>query len=473
MIKPLSLRARLTAWYFAVVALSFLSLSVVALYGMNRSIVGAVDSELQDRAKAIRALIEHMVRSGRSAELSEELREHSGLGSTTALMQVADAEGRWLYRSRALREHAIPAPQKADSTLSTGRFSGLPLRVRSERASIDGQWFSIQVAAPMQEFQEATDKFRWLLMLAVPFLLLVATAGGYFLSRRALAPVQKVIDAAEAIDAHNLSSRLTVPRTGDELQRLSETLNDMLSRIERAFDRVAQFTADASHELRTPLAVLRTRTEVALRKPRSASEYREVLERLLQGLERTSDLVERLMLLARADSGDQILQREPVQLSAILTSVCEQGATLAAAKGLRFRNESGAASVPVKGDADFLERLFLIVIDNAVKFTPPHGEIVVSSQLVGDSVVLAVRDNGIGISEVDLPNLFERFYRVDKARSRESGGAGLGLAIGRWIAEAHGGAIEVESAPGLGTVFRIRLPVDTSGLAPDTRVAAS
>src|SRR5262249_34695447 len=164
-------------------------------------------------------------------------------------------------------------PQKADPTLSTERFGGLLLRVRSERALIEGQWFSIQVAAPMQEFQQATEEFRWLLILAVPFLLLVATAGGYCLSGRALSPVQKVIDAADSIDAKTLSSRLVVPATGDELQRLSETLNEMLSRIERAFNRVAQFTADASHELRTPLAVLRTRAELALRKPPPPNDY--------------------------------------------------------------------------------------------------------------------------------------------------------------------------------------------------------
>jgi heavy metal sensor kinase len=472
-INPISLRARLTAWYSGVVALSFLLLSVVALYGMNRSIAGAVDTELKDRATAVRTLIEHMVRSGSGAELADELHEHSGLSSTTDLMQVADAEGHWLYRSRALEEHAIPPPQTAAPTTSTGHFSGLLLRVRGERASVNGQWFSIQVAAPMQEFQEASEHFRWLLLLAVPVLLLVATAGGYFMSRRALSPVQKIIDATEDIGAKNLSSRLAVPATGDELQRLSETLNDMLWRIEGAFNRVAQFTADASHELRTPLAVLRTRAELALRRPRSEHEYREVLERLLHGLERTSDLVERLMLLARADSGDQILQREPLQLDVILSSVCEQGATLAAAKEVHFRTELAPESIPVEGDPDFLERLFLILIDNAVKFTPPRGEIVVSSQLTQGSVIVAVRDNGIGISDADLPNVFERFYRADKARSRESGGAGLGLAIGRWIAQAHRGEIEAESTPGGGALFRVRLPIDTSRPAPASGMAAS
>jgi signal transduction histidine kinase len=189
--------------------------------------------------------------------------------------------------------------------------------------------------------------------------------------------------------------------------------------------------------------------------------------------ERTSGLVERLMLLARADSGDQVLQRDPVQLNLILKSVCEQGTTLAAAKGVRFSAALAAQSFTIEGDPDFLERLFLILIDNAVKFTPPEGQILVSSQLASDSVLVAVRDTGIGISDGDLPNLFERFYRVDKARARASGGVGLGLAIGRWIARAHGGEIEVESTPGSGTLFQVRLPIDGSERHAPMTVAAS
>jgi heavy metal sensor kinase len=458
-IKPLSLRVRLTVWYFGVVALSFLLISVVALYGMDRSIQGAVDNALEERANAVHSLITRELSLRSLADLKRELREHSGLSSADELMQVADAQANWLYRSRALLSHAIPLPHEERPTIYTDRFAGLLLRVRSEWVSVSGQRFSVQVAAPMHEFHEALEHFRSLLIVAAPFLLLFATAGGYFLSRRALAQVQRIIDATDKIGAINLSSRLAVPNSGDELQRLSETLNNMLSRIEGAFQRVAQFTADASHELRTPLAILRTRTELALRRPRSEREYQEVLGQLLHGLERSSDLVERLMLLARADSGDRILQHERVQLDVILRSVCEQGATLAAAKNLRFHMQLNPQEMPLEGDADFLERLFLILIDNAIKYTAPEGEIVLSGQVEGSAVVVSVRDSGIGISEADLPHLFERFYRVDKARSRESGGAGLGLAIGRWIARAHHGEIEVESTLGKGAVFRVRLPV--------------
>jgi heavy metal sensor kinase len=457
--RPLSLRLRLTSWYSVVVALAFLLISLVALYDMDRSIVEVVDNALQERAAAVRALIQRKFPSGSRAELEKELREHSGLSSTDELMQVADGSGRWLYRSRWLVSHAIPVPGAEVPVRSTKHYEGLLLRVRSERVKLGSETFSIQVATPMHEFHEALEHFRSLLIIAVPFLLIIATTGGYFLSRRALAPVQRIIEATETIGATSLASRLAVPKTGDELQRLSETLNNMLTRIESAFQRVAQFTADASHELRTPLAILRTRTELVLRRPRSEREYREELQQLLQGLERGSDLVERLMLLARADSGDRILQREQVELDAILKRVCEQGETLAAAKDLQFRTRLAAEPVILVGDADFLERLFLILIDNAIKYTPRQGDVEVSSHVAGASAIITVRDSGIGIQAEDLPHLFERFYRVDKARSRESGGAGLGLSIGRWIARAHGGDINVESAPGKGTAFRVQLPV--------------
>ncbi|HEY4367746.1 MAG TPA: ATP-binding protein [Steroidobacteraceae bacterium] len=457
--RPFSLRLRLTAWYFGILAPSLLAISVIAVYGMNRSINSAVDHALDERATAVRALMRRTLPTGSIQDLVDEIKEHSQLDATGDLMQVADARARWLYRSRLLADHDVPLPAATQPAVRTERFNGLTLRIRNERISIDGTEFSVQVATPLHEFREAIERFQWLLYVVVPALLLCATAGGYFMSRRALSPVEKVIDAAESIGAKNLSSRLVVPSTGDELQRLSETLNKMLTRIEGAFTTVSQFTADASHELRTPLAILRTRAELALRRARSADEYREVLEQLLNGLERTSDLVDRLMLLARSDSGAQSLHRSELDLNVILRRVCEQGVTLAAAKNLNFKAELEPHGILLEGDQDFLERLFLILIDNAIKYTPACGDVAISSRLVGSMATIAVRDSGIGIGASDLPNVFERFYRADKARSRESGGSGLGLAIGRWIAEAHDGAISVESMPGEGATFSVSLPV--------------
>jgi signal transduction histidine kinase len=274
-----------------------------------------------------------------------------------------------------------------------------------------------------------------------------------------LSPVDQITQTARSISVQNLSSRLSVPQTGDELQRLSETLNNMLERLEAAFKKIIQFTADASHELRTPVAVMRTRTELSLRKPRSAEEYREALTQVHSELEKTSELVERLMLLARAHYGVEALQLVSEDLREIAREVCSQGKTLSEAKDIMFRQQVPEQPVWVKADPHALRRLFLILIDNAIKYTPEGGRVDVVVRQENGFAIGEVRDTGIGIAPEDLANVFERVYRADKARSRESGGVGLGLSIGRWIAEAHAGTIAVQSSLGGGSIFQLRLPL--------------
>jgi signal transduction histidine kinase len=253
--------------------------------------------------------------------------------------------------------------------------------------------------------------------------------------------------------------RLDVPESGDELQRLSETLNSMLGRLEASFNRITQFTADASHELRTPLALMRTTTEVSLRTSQTVADYREAQQEVLSELEKTSSLVEKLMLLARADAGVEALQRFPVNVADCLREACEDGQILAETKQLSFQQNIDTSRLIVEGDSHALHRLFLILIDNAVKYTSSGGSITVRLKRIDDSVVAEFRDTGIGITAEDLPNIFDRFYRADKARSREFGGVGLGLSIARWVAEAHKGSIEVQSTPDSGSVFCVRLPL--------------
>jgi heavy metal sensor kinase len=314
----------------------------------------------------------------------------------------------------------------------------------------------------MDDFNEALDHFRGVLLLLIPLLLLVASAGGYWMSRRALAPVVRITQTAERIGSRNLSSRLEVAQSRDELQHLSETLNGMLERLEMAFRRITQFTADASHELRTPVALMRTTAELSLRKPRAEADYREALTQILRELETTSALIENLMLLARADSGVEVLQFAPVDLAEILGDACRQGRILTEGKQISFQELITQDPVIVEGDAGALRRLFVILLDNAVKYTPPGGTVTLTLTDPRGVAVAEIRDTGIGIGEVDLPHIFERFYRADKARSPGMGGVGLGLSIGRWIAEAHGGVIEAESTPGQGSVFRVRLPISRS-----------
>jgi heavy metal sensor kinase len=313
----------------------------------------------------------------------------------------------------------------------------------------------------MEEFYEALDRFLGRLLIFAPLALLLASALGYWISRKALAPVDDITLAAQQISAHNLSARLSVPRSGDELQRLTETLNQMLRRIEEALERITRFSGDASHELRTPMTVMRTRVELALRHPRTPAENHSTLEQLHTELIQASQLLDNLMLLARADSGAEQLRGTPANIEDALKEVLAQVSPLAGEKGVSLHSVLPGHPVWIVADRPMLQRLFLILIDNAVKYTPASGRVSVALAVANGLTTVSVKDTGIGIADADLPHIFDRFYRVDKARSRQPG-AGLGLSIGRWIAEAHGGSIRVESRPGEGSTFEVVLPAKAS-----------
>ena len=455
--KSLPIGVRLTAWYFVMLALILALFGSGAYIAMRDSIHRTLDEELQDRLESARRLIERSSGFGTDG-LKRELREHSELAAD-ALLQVSDPQGNWLYRSAAIGDYEIPKSGKDLGGPFTYTSKGLPLRVLGAEVRVADQMYLVQVAAPLDDFYDALRRFGSLLVVSIPILLLCAAAGGYWMSRRALAPVDQITETAKNISVQNLSRRLIVPQTSDELQRLSETLNKMLERLQDAFDKITQFTADASHELRTPVAVMRTRAELTLRRPRSAEEYRAALVLLHGELEKTSDLVEKLMLLARADHGAESLNLSIADLADIIRDACSQGRTLSEAKQISFSEQASGQPVWIRGDEHALRRLFLILLDNAVKYTPVGGSIQVSLNQENGCAVAEVRDTGIGIAADDLPNIFQRFYRADKARSRESGGVGLGLSIGRWIAEMHTGTIEVQSSLGHGSTFQVRLPL--------------
>jgi heavy metal sensor kinase len=295
-----------------------------------------------------------------------------------------------------------------------------------------------------------------------PLLLLAAASGGFWLSRKALSPVDAITRTARTINATNLSDRLERLTTGDELQRLSDTLNEMLGRIEHAFIRVTQFTTDASHELRTPISLIRTEAEIALRRSRGDAEYREALHHILLEAERTSAVVDELLSLARADSGRETLRIASVDSSTIVREVSEQWRELMAARDLTFTCEVSDEEITVLGDRNALQRLLTVLLDNAAKYTLALGTVELRLELRGELAAIHVSDSGIGIALDDQAKIFDRFYRADKARSRNLEGAGIGLAIAEWIVRQHKGSIAVQSLPGKGSTFLVELPLQTA-----------
>jgi heavy metal sensor kinase len=419
------------------------------------------DETLHDRVEGVRHFMGEQIGALSVEEIRDEFKEHSVLGPGGDLFQVCDAEGVWLYRSVPLESGGVPVPlpqSLSPEGVSEDRtVGGAELRFLSRRVDVLGKPYTIQVAVPMHELKEGLTGYAWALVILIPAVLLIATAGGWWMSRRALHPVDQIIDAARLIGEQSLAQRLPVPETRDELQRLSETLNLMLGRIESAFRRVTEFTADASHELRTPVALMRTTAEVALRKPRTNEDYRQALEDVHAESVRTTELIEDLLTLARADAGKAALERREIDLVPIVREASQQGEKLAHAKSLGFRADLPDTPVHTLGDGSALRRLLLIVIDNAVKYTQ-EGEVTVRLSAANGHAQVEVSDTGLGISESDLHRVFERFYRADKSRNRDSGGAGLGLSIAKWIADVHQGAIEARSEPNGGSTFVITLP---------------
>ncbi len=456
--KFLPIRFKLTIWYIAVLLAGLSLFGIAAFVAMKTGIEKSVDENLEGQASGIEEVMGRVIQQ-EPERLQDELGEHQELREQADFLQVCDQNGRWIYRSRLMAHYQVPVPAKASYSAYNTVSADLPLRalVREMRAGADT--YRIQVAAPMDDYYDAIDRFKWMVLLLSPLVLVLASAGGYWLSRRALSPVDQITRAAQDINSNNLAKRLEVPQSGDELQRLSETLNSMLRRLESSFNRITQFTADASHELRTPLALMRTTTEVSLRTSQTVADYREAQQEVLSELEKTSSLVEKLMVLARADAGVETLQRARVNVAQCLRGACKDGQILAEAKQLKFTEDIDTQELFVEGDSHALHRLFLILIDNAVKYTPSGGSITVGLTRSDGSAVAEFRDTGIGITADDLPNIFDRFYRADKARSREFGGVGLGLSIARWVAESHRGSVEVQSTPGSGSVFRVHLPV--------------
>lgn len=443
--------------------MTFVCAAALVWLTLEHSIRATVDKELRARFDTVRGYVEQEASGQGATHLREELNEDAAVNTGSAYLRITDKRGELIYGSpnvemwpRNLSGARSFRPPGVFQTISVNRK---PIRVLTAPVSIG----MVQIGLPTDEFREMQEEFLWTILVGTPLLLLISAAAGYWMSGRALRPVDRIASTAQRITSANLSERLPYSGAGDELDRLSQILNGMLAGLESSFRRITQFTADASHELRTPLAIIRTTAELIRGRPRTPEEHGRAWASVLTQTERTTQLVNDLLTLTRADSGADAFNFQDTDVAAVAATAVSDMQVLASSKGVELHFATSTHAV-LLGDEEALRRLLTILLDNAVKATPSGGSVNISlahSQDTGaqNVVVVTVQDSGTGIAQEHLPHIFDRFYRVSKDRSRETGGAGLGLAIAQWIAGAHRGVIQVDSEIGRGATFRVVLPL--------------
>jgi len=465
-----SIGLRLSLWYGLIFALAQCVFGAGMYVVLRHHLRVIVQDSLHEEMQDLRSVLQGLKPGLNPSQLREEVTEAYAQDHAGEYLQIFTAQGETIYLSDFLAKHPLsPVPESAlRATSEEGRFEDRKMegkRFRFLNAVIDahGRAFLVQLGTPTGEVYETLDAFRQYLLWLAPLVLLIAAVGGNWLSHRALTPVDALTRTARTINVNNLGRRLETPGTGDELQRLSETLNEMLARIESSVQRITEFTADASHELRTPVALIRAEAEVALGRQRTDEEYRSALQHVLTESERMTRMLEQLLALVRADSGSETIEMADVDIAELARETVGRWQKIAASHGLLLVGVIPRESIRVAGDSLALRRVLDILLDNSVKYSAPPGEITLTVDSAPGQVLVHVRDNGAGLPVEEHAKIFERFYRVDKARSRQMGGAGLGLSIAQWIIHQHRGTISVRSSLGRGAEFSVELPSPAVG----------
>jgi len=490
-----SIRTKLSLWYAAILCITLVGSGAGAYFISRSTLLNNLDGSLKNEVTWVNAFIEpkaKKVKLRRAAlkelqelkrtaaqqeeqpevsadtsankrtevdEMWSQIYQHTLLSPRRHYIQILDRNGDLLYRSQSLRGHTISyneIPYQWVNVVSTKGPDNQDIRL----ALTQNDYVKIFVAYPLDPIYELTDNVFYNFLFITPLALLISIIGGWFLAHKSLKPVDELTKTAKEITAQNLSRRLPTNRVDDELGRLTEQFNDMISRLQASFAQIQQFSADASHELRTPLTIMRGEIEVALRNQRLSKDSRELLASINDELIRLSSIVESLMILVKSDTGRLVFNMQPIALDAFIEQLYEETNVLAESKKIQVKLEH-SQPIRIHGDAVRLKQLFLNLIDNALKYTPPRGQVTLILTKEERHAVFAVRDNGIGIPRKDLIKIFERFYRVERSHEsmEDAGGSGLGLSIAKWITEAHQGSIEVKSREGKGSTFTVRLPL--------------
>ena len=475
-----SIRTKLTAWYSLVVSVTLISFGLTAYYSTSNTLSETLDRSLKNEVKWLNEILAKKLPKRRTPlirlpqetkpeeakpeeeeigptdEVWNQIYEHTLLNPKKQFIQITDTRGRRLYKSPSLGNDSLyysEIPFNHILLVSKTEFKNVSLRL----AVTQNERMKIYVAYPLEELNEVLDNLFSSFLFLVPIAVLLSIGLGWFLASKSLKPVDEMAKTARDITAQNLNQTISHSGVNDELGRLALTFNEMIARLRSSFDQIKQFSIDASHELRTPLTIMRGEVELALHSEKTLEEYRRVLASNLEEIIRMSAIVENLLTLSKADLGRIELQHEVIPLHDVIRDLYEDSEILAEKKNITVSLDR-VDEVNVSGDKVRIRQLLLNLIDNAIKYTPENGNVSLELGQLNGMASISVRDTGIGIPSEEIPKIFDRFYRVDKARTRALGGSGLGLSIAKWIADAHGGRIEVQSELHRGSTFTVYLP---------------
>jgi heavy metal sensor kinase len=463
----LPIRWRFTLWFGATLALLLFGFSLLLFTVMRHQLLAAVESGLQEE---LREITNEISLARKRSEMLEQT-ERRFLEHGVYHFQLVDADGKVLFQSRAFDGRPplstpVPAAPGALQFVTRELPNLGPCRIVTSVAEGPAGHYIVHAATSLEPFERQLSLLMTVLVASGPIALALGIAGGYTLARRALSPVDRIVDVANRITATDLHQRVEVLNPNDELGRLAQTFNALIDRLQKAIEEMRRFTADAAHELRTPLAVLRSGIDVTLRAPRTADDYRQALEAAADEANRLTRLADQLLFLSRQAAGMMQIDREEMRLDALVKDVAEQFARRSDQAGVALAVEP-LAPWTVRGDDIRLSQVFYNVLENAIKYTPRGGRVVVRGRVLDHHVEIEVEDTGVGIPPEHLQHVFKRFYRVEQSRNADRGGSGLGLSIAQSAVEAHGGNISIKSTPGRGTVVSINLPAELTGSKAD------